>query len=249
MADNTTQAMNTPTIEKQREFWAGHWQQWKERKVINNWSALRAERILAWLHSLGLNNPRILDLGCGIGWFSELLTSFGQVSGVDLSEDAISQARARCPQVRFFVANILAEKLPDGDFDVAVSQEVIAHVEDQARYLQKAAELLRPGGYLIVTTANKFVFERARNDFYEYPPEHIEVPLDMAGLKRILKPHFRILRSGTINPVGNKGVLRLINSPKLNAALRLFLDRHTVTALKERAGFGYDLIVLAQKKA
>ena len=249
MSDNATHASQAPTIDQQREFWASHWRQWQERKVINSWSALRAERILAWLSSLGLSSPKILDLGCGIGWFSELLTSFGQVSGVDLSEDAIAQAKARCPQARFFAANILADKLPDSGFDVAVSQEVIAHIEDQAGYLQKAAELLRPGGYLILTTANKFVLERARTGFYEYPPEHIEIPLDMKTLKRLLKPHFLVLRSDTINPVGNQGVLRLINSPKLNSALQVFMGRDSLTALKEHAGFGYDLIVLAQKRA
>jgi 2-polyprenyl-3-methyl-5-hydroxy-6-metoxy-1,4-benzoquinol methylase len=247
MSNTTTQAAKTPTMDQQREFWASHWRQWKERKVINEWSALRSSRILDWLSSLGLQNPKILDLGCGIGWFSEMLASLGQVTGVDLSEDAIAQARARCPQARFFAANILAEKFPDGDFDVAVSQEVIAHVEDQARYIQRAAELLRPGGYLIITTANKLVFERVRGGFYDYPPEHIEVSLDMKALKRLLQPHFNVLRSDTINPVGNKGVLRLVNSPKLNTALQLFLKPESLTALKEHAGFGYDLIVLAQK--
>src|SRR5512146_3414035 len=145
MYENAIQAPKAPTIDQQREFWASHWRKWQERKVINNWSAIRAGRILAWLSSLGLSNPKILDLGCGIGWFSEMLASLGRVTGVDLSENAIAQARARCPQSRFFVANILADTLPDGNFDVAVSQEVIAHVEDQKRYLQKAAELLRPG--------------------------------------------------------------------------------------------------------
>ena len=50
--------------------------------------------------------------------------------------------------------------LPENHFDVVVSQEVIAHVPDQAAYLEKAADVLRRDGYLIITTPNKFVVDR-----------------------------------------------------------------------------------------
>jgi len=80
-----------------------------------------------------------------------------------------------------------------------------------------------------------------------WPPEHIEKFLDMKGLKRLLVSHFRVLRTATVLPIGNAGILRLINSPKLNNALSLLIPERDLEILKERAGFGYSLLVLAQK--
>src|SRR3989442_11595788 len=44
--------------------------------------------------SLALERPKILDLGCGNGWFSQELSRFGLVTGVDLSAEAIAMAEA-----------------------------------------------------------------------------------------------------------------------------------------------------------
>jgi 2-polyprenyl-3-methyl-5-hydroxy-6-metoxy-1,4-benzoquinol methylase len=239
---------DTSTIDEQRRFWDWHWQNWVERKAINDWVLKRGGRVLDIVSSLTLDRPKILDLGCGIGWFSQELSKFGQVTGIDLSEDAIAKAKASYPHITFLAGNVLADALPEGHFDVVVSQEVLAHVEDQPKYLQVAANVLRPGGYLILTTANKFVLDRLGASISDpWPREHIEKFLDMKGLKRLLFPHFRVLRTTTFLPLGNAGILRLINSHKLNTALSLLIPERYLETLKERAGFGYSLLVLAQR--
>jgi hypothetical protein len=47
--------------------------------------------------------------------------------------------------------------------------------------------------------------------------------------------------------LGTAGILRLINSPKPNQALNLVIPARYLDTLKERAGFGYSLLVLAQE--
>jgi len=244
----TTRKM--PTIRAQREFWNFHWQHWQELKVINDWSVERAEKILHLLSSLHLTNPRILDLGCGIGWFTATLAKCGQVTGVDLSEHAISTAKARCPGVTFMVGNVLDGILDAQQFDIVISQEVLAHVEDQARYLEVASHCLRSCGYLILSTANRFVIERLGDSKWDsLPPEHIEQFLSANDLRRLLAPHFRVLHLTSVRPQGHRGLLRLVNSHKLNRAARIFTSQSRIDAFKEWMGLGYELVALAQKKS
>jgi len=247
---NSMEKERTPGIDAQRKFWDWHWQNWQERKTLNEWTARRAEVMLDIIRSLRLEQPKFLDLGCGRGWFTARLAELGEATGVDLSPDAIAAARSEYPGIAFLSGNLYEAPLPVEHFDFVVSQEVIAHVEDQNRYVARAANALRPGGYFIVSTGNKFVMDRLGDVGWNvHPPDHIERELGMKGLKKLLRPRFNVLRSRTIIPLGHAGVLRMVNSVKLNAALGLLIPPRQLEALKEKAGLGYQMIVLAQRRA
>jgi SAM-dependent methyltransferase len=238
-----------PSITEQRQFWNWHWRHAQDRRVINDWSLARFTTIMNILRSLSLEEVKILDLGCGLGWYTEKLSEFGQVTGIDLSPEAIAKAKARVPHITFLAGDIYQMPLPEATFDVVVSQEVLSHVENQAKYIERAAKVLKSGGYLILSTDNKFIMDRLGEAHWApLPPEHIETFLDIRGLKRLLRPHFHVLRSTTVIPTGHRGILRLINSVKLNRALEVLIPRHCLEALKERAGLGLTIIVLAQKR-
>lgn len=234
-----------PPLSEQQEYWD---QRWQATSTANAWSRRRGDAILELLRALRLPTPRILDLGCGTGWFTERLSSLGPATGIDLSEAAISQARSRYPRRQFLAGNLFEMSLPQAYFDVVVSQEVIAHVTDQTGYLQRVARTLKAGGYLVLTTANKFVMDRLGPN--EFPPQgaaHVEQYLTMRQLERLISPRFRVLRKRVILPMGQRGILRVVNSYKLNRLLQLALSPASVAALKERAGVGYTLIVLGRK--
>ena len=239
-----------PSIEGQRQFWDQHWQRWEERKVLNDWTERRAQEILRSIGSLSLQQPRVLDFGCGHGWFTERLASLGEAHGIDLSPVAIAAAQARRPEITYVAGSVYSAPLPKDYFDIVVSQEVIAHVEDQPQYVARAAELLKPAGYFIVTTGNKFVMDRLGEvGWREYPPEHIERELDRGQLRELLQPHFTVLKAGTIIPQGTRGILRLVNSCKLNSWASKVVPEKKLSDWKERAGFGWQMIFLARKKA
>lgn len=235
-----------PSLELQRQYWKF----WNSVPGYPKKSMLRplrrAEKILTYLRSLRFERPTILDMGCGIGWLSAQLATFGPTIGVDLSDDAIGQAKANFPEVTFKAGNVYEMELPEGHFDVVVSQEVIAHVPDQGAYLDRAAAVLKPGGYLIITTANRFV--HFRNEWPPSPEGHIEQWLSRRALKRLLSPHFRVLRKTTAVTMGHGGILRFVNSPKLNAVVGLVFSAEKIETFKEWAGFGWTQIVLAQKR-
>jgi 2-polyprenyl-3-methyl-5-hydroxy-6-metoxy-1,4-benzoquinol methylase len=236
-----------PTLELQKE----HWKYWNSRPEHPYQDDLlrplrRGDKILAYLRSLPLERPAILDLGCGMGWFANRLGEIGPTTGIDLSDDAIAEAKSRFPHLTFLAGNVFEMELPKRHFDVVVSQEVIAHVPDQPGYVERAARVLKPGGYLIVTTPNWFVHSRIR--WAPIPPGHIEQWLSRGALKRLLRPHFRVLRTTTIVPIGHGGILRLVNSTKLNRAMERLFSPARIEDAKGWAGLGWTQIALAQKR-
>ena len=234
-----------PTLDVQKKYWDDKWD-WVRTQYPHDRAVRRGDKILAYLRTLGLECPKILDLGCGTGWFANQLAQLGPTTGIDLSEEAIAQAKSQFPRVTFEAGNLFEMALPERNFDFVVSQEILAHVADQSGYLERAARVLKPGGYLVVTTPNRFVHDR--NQWPVRPPGHIEQWLSRKGLKRLLRPHFRLLRTTTAVPLGHRGILRLVNSSKLNGVLGLLFTPEMVVAFKEWAGFGWTQIVLAQKR-
>ena len=95
---------------------------------------------------------RVLDLACGVGYGSAILklAGAGQVTGVDLSDQAVAYARERyaAPGVSFICGDG-ASFSPDNLFDVVVSLETIEHVPDARGFVAQLARFVAPGGVLI----------------------------------------------------------------------------------------------------
>jgi hypothetical protein len=84
--------------------------------------------------------------------------------------------------------------------------------------------------------------------FAPRPPELIEQWVDRRGLRRMLQPWFDVIRLTTLMPIGNAGILRFVNSDKLNRLVGTVIPRRYLERLKEWAGLGYTVLALAQKR-
>ncbi len=117
-----------------------HWWFVGRRRIIASF----VERALAgWPADRA--RPRILDVGCGTGANLKMLAQFGQVEGVDLSEEALTFCRAR----GFInVRHGAVEQLPyeDSAFDLVTALDVIEHLDDDVAGLREMRRVLRPGG-------------------------------------------------------------------------------------------------------
>jgi glycosyltransferase involved in cell wall biosynthesis/SAM-dependent methyltransferase len=98
---------------------------------------------------------RVLDVGCGVGYGSNLLARLGAatVTAFDISEDAVRHAREHYahPKAQFFVAST-EEAAFSRRFDVIACFELIEHVNRQSRTLERLAEALEDDGLLIMST-------------------------------------------------------------------------------------------------
>jgi SAM-dependent methyltransferase len=100
---------------------------------------------------------RVLDVGCGTGFFSRravrAVRPGGQVIGVDPSQPVIDHATGRAPDDCTF-ALASAQDLPYGDdsFDVVLSSLAVHHVPEGERStaMREMSRVLRPGGSLLL---------------------------------------------------------------------------------------------------
>lgn len=99
---------------------------------------------------------RILDAGCGPGLYAEELVARGAaVVGFDASPDMVRLAARRVPSGATFRVHDLARPvdwLDDGCVDGALLALVVHHVDDRVGALREIRRVLRPGGFLVVST-------------------------------------------------------------------------------------------------
>ncbi|MBA2342338.1 MAG: class I SAM-dependent methyltransferase [Thermoleophilaceae bacterium] len=116
-------------------------------------------RLVALVDRLGARGSiRVLDVGCADGrlldWYKA--SSVGdrlETHGVEMGEAAAASARRRGHRVvtgRFEVER----ELEPGSFDLIFASHVIEHVDDPKQFARHAADLLAPGGLLMVATPN-----------------------------------------------------------------------------------------------
>jgi 2-polyprenyl-3-methyl-5-hydroxy-6-metoxy-1,4-benzoquinol methylase len=121
-------------------------------------------------------NSRVLDVGAGEGALSLRLVDAGdRVVAVD-----IDKGEWNIEQVPFSVLHIDDGLRPsaDGIFDAIVCVEVVEHLEDPWRSFRECRELLRPEGYLLLTTPNVTSFLSRlqfliRGRFHQFEPSDL----------------------------------------------------------------------------
>jgi len=110
------------------------------------WPALRA--LLPELEGL-----RVLDLGCGFGWFCRWAREQGAVSvlGIDVSEKMLARAaEATCdPAIAYTRADMERVQLPPASFDLVYSSLALHYVENLDRLISIVHRSLAPGGSLV----------------------------------------------------------------------------------------------------
>ena len=115
------------------------------------WYRGRRRIVRAELDGLALPpDARILDAGCGSGRMLQELVSYGEVSGIELDEDAAAMAAQRdLGEVR--VGRL--EELPweSGTFDLITSLDVVEHTPNDREALAELRRVAKPGGTLLVT--------------------------------------------------------------------------------------------------
>jgi len=103
-----------------------------------------------------LKNKKFLEVGCGLGYFSNRAYKLGaKVTGIDTGPNLIKINKKKTPNAKFLVASASRLPLKDNSFDIVLSTEVIEHVEDQERSIKEMIRVLKKGGILVITTPNR----------------------------------------------------------------------------------------------
>ena len=117
------------------------------------WYRGRRRVIRAQLDRLGLSRRSglvALDAGCGSGRNLDVLADYGTAFGVDLSQRAVEEARAR-GHARVSLGRVEGLPFANQSFDLVTCLDVLEHVPDDRRVLRELRRVTRPGGMLVVT--------------------------------------------------------------------------------------------------
>jgi len=115
--------------------------------------ALAYRRTLA--HYLNLIIPEsadLLEIGCGGGHLLSLIKCRSK-TGIDMSEDHLSEARKTCPDAKLISGDACGLEL-DSKFDVILLSDTLNRCGDAQSLLEAAVRFSRPGARLLTTTYN-----------------------------------------------------------------------------------------------
>lgn len=102
-------------------------------------------------------NARLLDVGCGGAWLGD---HFDDYTGIDVSPEAVEEARSRGRQVLLVDGG---EPLPfdEASFDGVVLKDVLEHVPDPVALVREVRRVLRPGGTVFASSpdAQRWVWD------------------------------------------------------------------------------------------
>ena len=149
------------------------------------------------LDGLDLPEPaRILDAGCGSGRNMIELARRGTVTGIELSDTSVCLARQR-GRGEVVEGSVLEMPYPDASFDLAVSLDVIEHLEDDVAALRELRRTVAPGGALLVTVpAYKWLWsghDVINHHYRRYTRRSMQRVAEQAGCRQARTTYFNSL--------------------------------------------------------
>ena len=189
---------------------------------------------------------RVLDVGAGLGVFMKIASERGwQVEGIEISPYG-SQFITKNYGFRVSDKSISASSYPGSSFDLITFWDVIEHVDAPKENLQKAHELLKPGGLLLISSDNysSLIASAARIAYkctcgvFRYPLQKTFTAYNKSyfkesgfhellkqlgfSMRQTLKMHYPIEKLN-LNPFEKIAITVLYNAEKLFRAQSQFL--------------------------
>lgn len=253
----------TDLQQENKHYDTSHYVNWRHENQAA--TRRRAEQYLTDFYELVAGEPRTaVEIGCSTGETIGLLAERGvQGWGVDTSEAAIEQARARFPQVGFTVGTT---PILDAPVDAALMMHVIEHVPSPIDVLHDVRSLVTDGGIIYLRTPNYAgaaaqVLRGAWPDFlaehlHYFTPHSITIALSasgwhlenvrteggawvwLGGVKRVVKQQRPSLTKGTGAPPGRRQMQVLSLAHRWGRPL---------WRAEGRSGRGNELIVTARR--
>jgi SAM-dependent methyltransferase len=207
-------------------------------------------------------STRILDLGCGTGFFlAELEARHPGSVGLDISHEMLKVSDKYVPAARLVTGD--AEKLPfqPGVFDVVFCKGSLHHTRDHVGFLSHCRNALNSGGRLIMSEPcnDNPLIRLARKLLYIKSPHFDEgdqgftrkgiVSLcDQAGFEVELVKRYGVLAYVFAGFPDHLGILRYIPGNALLTRFFIGLDR-VICAIPGLSILGFHVVVVGRPKA
>jgi ubiquinone/menaquinone biosynthesis C-methylase UbiE len=154
-------------------------------------SRIRDRYVLKFLRPQ--KNDMILDLGSGIGYFSELLYAYAsRVKGMDLEPENVRTAKELYPDIDFLAADAVSLPFKDASFNKILCTEVLEHIQNDTSAIQELSRVLKPGGFALITVpCTQGIFgssiKRIAHDSQANSERHFREGYSLASLAKLCK--------------------------------------------------------------
>lgn len=173
------------------------------------------------------SNQRILDVGCGDGFATNLLSKdVSEVIGLDVSISSLRFAKVRCEGIQFVLASATVLPFRPKCFDVVTMFDVIEHLypADANEAVHETHRVLRIGSKFMITTPNPLnlrnIFFRKRKVSEKHPREYSQ-----KELLRLLQDFETIIITGAYLPLP---ILEWLSKPTYGIIYRPLITLGTV---------------------
>jgi 2-polyprenyl-3-methyl-5-hydroxy-6-metoxy-1,4-benzoquinol methylase len=144
-------------------FWDEESKDWGRKYAKRSSYYYRCRTFHEFFLEAGLGRASILDYGCGSGDITFPMLQAGHcVTGVDIARGMITKATERAQQAGLAATatyhhldDINLSAIPSGRFDVVVCSSVLEYVDDDRSLLKMLRDLLRDGGFLLVSIPDR----------------------------------------------------------------------------------------------
>jgi GT2 family glycosyltransferase/SAM-dependent methyltransferase len=151
----------------------------------------------------------VLEVGGGRSGLARMLYPAAHITTLDVEEEHADADVNQDPKVRFVVGDATDLPFPDESFDVVTFFDVLEHIPADARAVDEALRVLRPGGFVLVTTPShrwRFPYYPALSPICPSDEDliaewgHVRRGYSPADLMRLFEDR-PIKTAGFINPV------------------------------------------------
>ena len=97
---------------------------------------------------------KIIDIGCGLGWYLSALDNKWEKYGTDISSFALKNASNYCKTIQGDIEKLLKQKKIKKKFDYIIFSHVIEHLKNPIKVLKKLRGILKKNGILLIETPN-----------------------------------------------------------------------------------------------
>ncbi len=147
-----------------------------------------------WCRRFLSKNSCCLDVGCGEGYGSKMLSPFvSKIIGIDINKKIIKRAYEKYGSKKCVFKSYNGKRLPflKETFDVVISFQVIEHIIDDIAFISEIYRVLKQKGIFILTTPNKLI--RLPGKIKPWNIFHVR-EYNYEDLNKIFKPVFREVR-------------------------------------------------------
>ncbi|MBU3942562.1 methyltransferase domain-containing protein [Patescibacteria group bacterium] len=106
---------------------------------------------------------QILDIGSNVSMFGELFKpdDCPKITALEISITVIEKAKKISPHIKFIVGDAQAPEL-EGKWDILFAGEIIEHLSNPQEALSNWSNLLKQGGYLVISTPNRYFSRKTK---------------------------------------------------------------------------------------